>query len=238
MLQRKIVVGTIIGVILLGIFVALGISIAFLTSSRNVEGYINFANGIEIEYNNIRESGSVGGLGNLYYLNTETGENENLALDDIQPGEQIKIANPSIKAKEGTASFALRAKLVITATNETGNYIFDNNDEYKLLTQTTSGDASQIMFSSGVISFNDNWELGEDGYYYFVTSGVEVLKDRVVEFDENSPEITVFDADADSEYLTVTIIDGEPIEKFNYSSLSFKLYLQAIQYSSLDVWFE
>lgn len=236
MTKKSIIAIAVVCLLALSIIAATVASVAYLTSRRKAQGYINFAKGIEIEYLNVADSGSATQFGNLYYLNEDSGENENLQLNNILPGETIKLANPTLKAQDGTVSFALRAKLVVTATNTTGNYVFDNNAEYEFLTATTSEDDSQVVFSTGVIAFNDSWQYNaDDGYYYYATSGAGSLADRIVEVDENSADITVFNADANSDYLTLTTL-GEPIESFNYSSISFELYLQAIQYSSLDVW--
>lgn len=236
MTTKKIISITLIALLILSVLAATIATAAYLTSRRTAQGYINFATGIEIEYKNVSDNSS--GYGNLYYLNTQTEENESLQLSNVEPNAQIKLANPTLKPQEGTANFALRAKLVITATDANGNeVVFDNNEEYANLTETTSQDATKVVFASGVIAFNSAWQYNaEDGYYYYATSGSSDLADRIIEVDENNGEITVFNTDSvASEYLTLSTSD-EPIEAPNYAALAFELHLEAIQYSRLDVW--
>ncbi|MBO4412442.1 MAG: hypothetical protein J5779_00280 [Clostridia bacterium] len=235
MTKRKILSITLIGVLILAILASLIATTAYLTSRRTASGYINFSSGILVQYQNVSNSDS--GSGNLFCVDNQTGENKILELNNIMPGETIKLVNPKLTAQEGTVSFALRAKLVITAETPTGNDIFDNNEEYEALTKTTAQNQSKVVFENGVIAFNDGWEYNEeDGYYYFATAGAGELADRVVEVDENSETITLFETDSNLvEYTTLTTLEGA-MEKFNYDSLTFELYIDAIQYSSLDVW--
>ena len=234
----------------LALIAAVSVSVAYLTSKRKAEGYLNFASGIAISYNNVIAT-TANQYGNMQYVDdknnnniVDEGELKVLHLADIQPGQEIKFANPYLMPMENTASFALRAKLVVTDISDENNPVEYNNPEdiNKLFTTTEINDYP--VFSSGTLAFNNSWEHNTvDNWFYITNLGTGEISERLVEinFDGNLIEqarIYLFNADAENQnIITCTVIDDEPIEQLPVKSLKIAVYIEAIQYSSVDKWF-
>ena len=233
-------------VLLLALLIALTTTVAYLSSRRNVTGYLNFASGISIDYKNVNASSDSNTVGNLLYLKDENGnslidegELQNLTLTNIMPGTVIPIANPKLSPKENTATFALRAKLVITDLSDSENPV-------KYQTPSEIGEflnGANKLFASGALEFAENWEFNlADNYHYFVSVGSTSLSERLIEIGyddsvETQQEIYLFKGDTlNNDLVTCTIVDGEPIEELPASSVKIELFIEAIQYSAVENW--
>lgn len=244
-LRKKIIIGVCIVLCLL-LIVAISTTVAYLTSRRNATGYLQFATGISIDYKNVNATSNSEVVGNLLYFNDENsnniiedGELQNLALTNIMPGTNIAIANPKLSPKENTASFALRAKLVITNMSDAENPI-----KYQ-----TPGEISEFLnganklFASGTLEFAENWQFNSaDNYHYFVSAGDTSIAERLVEISydneaETQQEIYLFKGDVTNQNLiSCQIIDGEPIEELPAKSVKIELFIEAIQYTAIENW--
>lgn len=226
------------------------VSVAYLTSKRNAEGYLNFASGIAISYNNVVAT-TANEFGNLQYFDDE---NQNAAIDEnelkeldlsnIQPGQEIKFANPYLMPEENTASFALRAKLIVTDISDANNEIEYNTPEKINQLFRTTDIHSYPVFSSGTIAFKDGWEYNSaDNWFYITSAGAGEISERLAEISYNTnlveqEKIYLFKGDALNENLiTCTVVDDEPIEQLPVKSLKIAVYIEAIQYSSVNKWF-
>ena len=244
-LRRNIFVG-LCAVLCLALIVSISTTVAYLSSKRNTTGYLEFASGISIDYKNVKESSTSNAVGNLLYFNDKNndgsiddGELEKLILTNIMPSNTIKIANPKLSPKENTATFALRAKLVITDMSDRQNYVKYQTPEE--ITEFLNG--SNKLFASGAIEFADNWEFNSaDNYHYFVSAGSTSISERLIEIGydnsvETQQEIYLFKGDLVNQNLvTITIIDGEPIEELPAKSVKIELFIEAIQYSAVENW--
>lgn len=244
-LRRNILVG-ICAVLCLALIVSISTTVAYLSSRRNATGYLDFATGISIDYKNVKESSLTNTVGNLLYFddkndngNIDDGELEDLALTNIMPSDVIQIANPKLSPKENTATFALRAKLVITDMSDRLHYMKYQTPEE--IAEFLNG--ANKLFASGTIEFADNWEYNSiDNYHYFVSAGSTSIADRLIEIGydnsvETQQEIYLFKGDTLNQNLvTVTIIDGEPIEELPAKSVKIELFIEAIQYSAVENW--
>lgn len=226
--------------------VAITTTVAYLTSRRNVTGYINFATGISIDYKNVNATSNSTSVGNILYFddenldsNIDNGELKNLELTNVMPGKIIQIANPKLSPKQDTASFALRAKLVITDMSDSENPV-------QYISPTAIAEflnGANKIFENGTIEFGENWEFNSnDNYHYFVASGTTSIASRLFEisYDESltsQQEIYLFNGDTlNSNLITCEIIDGEPIEELPVKSMKIEVFIEAIQYSSISNW--
>lgn len=221
-------------------------TVAYLTSRRNATGYLQFASGISIDYKNVNATSNSDSVGNLLYFNDENsnnvideGELQNLTLTNIMPGTNIAIANPKLLPKENTASFALRAKLVITDLSNSENPV-----KYQTPAEISEFlNGSNKLFANGTIEFGDNWEFNStDNYHYFVLSGDTSISERLIEisYDAESvsqQEVYLFKGDlTNQDLVSCQIIDGEPIEELPAKSVKIELFIEAIQYTAIENW--
>ena len=239
--SKKVLIAVVI-LLAIALISLLSVTVAYLSSRRSAEGYLNFAPGLSIEYENIEDKGSAQSFGNLYHFvdgdddgEIDDGELEGLDLKDIQPGQVIRIANPKLAPKEGTATFALRAKLVLTDENSVK---YQTKDE---LEELLNG-ADPLLYNGCHLNFGEGWEYGGNGWFYRVTPGTDPVLERLEEISYNSQsatqqEIYLFDGDDSNENLaTIKIIDGSPIEQIPVKSLKIELYIEAIEMNSIEYW--
>lgn len=243
--SKKILIGVVI-LLAIALIAIISVTAAYLSSRRKAEGYLNFASGLAIKYENVNETGSSQSFGNLLHFvdgddddQIDNGELQNLNLSDIQPGQAIIFANPKLTPKEGTASFALRAKLVLTDLSNPQNPVeyVKKEDVAELLT------GENPLFGYGSLEFGENWEFNEvDNYHYFVYAGTEPILERLNEISYNSSvsiqeSIYVFKGHStNTDLVHCRIIDGEPIEEIPVKSLKIELYIEAIEFSSIEYW--
>ena len=243
--SKKVMIAVVL-MLAIALITLLSVTAAYLTSRRSADGYLNFASGIAVDYENINDSGSAQTFGNLLHFidgdddyQIDAGELESLNLSNIQPGEIIRIANPKLSPKEGTAPFALRAKLVLTDTSDPKNPVeyVKKDDVVELL------NGSNPLLLNGDMNFSEGWEFNEaDNYYYFVFAGSEPIMERLNEISYNESvsaqqEIFIFEGDQANENLvSIKIIDGEPIEEIPVKSLKIELYIEAIEFQSISYW--
>ena len=239
--SKKVLIAVVI-LLAIALISLLSVTVAYLSSRRSAEGYLNFAPGLSIEYENIEDKGSAQSFGNLYHFvdgdddgEIDDGELEGLDLKDIQPGQVIRIANPKLAPKEGTATFALRAKLVLTDENSVKHQTKDELEE--LL-----NGADPLLYNGYHLNFGEGWEYGGNGWFYRVTPGTDPVLERLEEISYNDQsatqqEIYLFDGDDGNENLaTIKIIDGKPIEQIPVKSLKIELYIEAIEMNSIEYW--
>lgn len=239
--SKKVLIAVVI-LLAIALISLLSVTVAYLSSRRSAEGYLNFAPGLSIEYENIEDKGSAQSFGNLYHFvdgdddgEIDDGELESLNLSDIQPGQVIRIANPKLAPKEGTATFALRAKLVLTDENSAK---YQTKDELNELLNGTD----PLLYNGYHLNFGEGWEYGGNGWFYRVTPGTDPVLERLEEISYNDQsatqqEIYLFDGDDGNENLaTIKIIDGNPIEQIPVKSLKIELYIEAIETNSIEYW--
>ena len=239
--SKKVLIAVVI-LLAIALISLLSVTVAYLSSRRSADGYLNFAPGLSIEYENIEDKGSAQSFGNLYHFvdgdddgEIDDGELEGLDLKDIQPGQVIRIANPKLAPKEGTATFALRAKLVLTDENSAK---YQTKDELEELLNGTD----PLLYNGYHLNFGEGWEYGGNGWFYRVIPGAEPVLERLEEISYNDQsatqqEIYLFDGDDVNENLaTIKIIDGNPIEQIPVKSLKIELYIEAIEMNSIEYW--
>ena len=243
--SKKVIIAVVI-LLAIALISLLSVTLAYLSSRRKAEGYLNFASGLAIKYENINNSGNAQDFGNLLHFvdadsdgEIDDGEFQALSLTDIRPSKSIRIANPKLTPKEGTAPFALRAKLVLTDMSDSKNPV--RYDTKAGVEELLSG--SNPLLLSGDLNFGQLWEYNpDDHYYYFAAAGTNPVLERLIEisYDTQSgvqQEVYLFEGDPVNENLvTITIIDGEPIEEIPVKSLKIELYIEAIEYLSIANW--
>ena len=235
--NKKILIG-IIAVICLILIGTIAFTTAYLTSRRKVVGYLKFASGLNIEYGNVVAASS-SEWGNLQHFvnNGMEEELQDVEIEDIQPGQSIKFANPYIAPKEESASYAVRVKFIVTVDNE-DEYVVPADIEQVLSTGT------QSIFESGTLKVNSSFKYNAlDGYYYYATNALDLENSIIkVDYDDSKEEdeqtkLYIFQSEAPN-YIICEVVDGEPIEELPIKNLKLELFIEAIQYSSVsEIWF-
>lgn len=235
--SKKIII-SIVAVLCLLLIGAVAFTTAYLTSRRKVVGYLKFASGLNITYGNVIAASS-SEWGNLqHFVSTENGEElQELDIEDIQPGQTIKFANPYLAPKEESASYAVRVKFVVTTNNE-NEYVTPAEIENVLSTGT------QKIFANGTLKVSDSFKYNSlDGYYYLATNASDIENSMVkIDYDNSIEEnkqtkLYIFESVA-PDYINCTVVDGEPIEELPVKTIKLELFVEAIQYSSVaDIWF-
>ena len=229
-----------VSVVLL-IAISVASTLAYLSSRRSATGYLKFASGVLIDYKNVDAKSE--GFGNLYqYVDSDNngliddGELINLNFSNIQPGDDIVFANPKLLAKEGTVPFALRIKFVVTDKS--------NPDDIKKYTTRESINAllnssTDPVFASGTLEVDHNWRYNRaDGYYYLSLSDIQNSMQKI-EYSSSASPIYIFNSSASNkDIVPCKVIDGEPLERFPIKDLQIELYIEAIEFSSVNLWFE
>ena len=239
--SKKITFAVIIILAIL-LITAISVTAAYLTSRRNAEGYLNFASGLSIQYRNIEDKGTSKEFGNLLHFvdknsnsTIDDGELESLKLTNVQPRQEIKLANPNLTAKEGSASFALRAKLVLTDTSDPNNPV-EYVDEADIEEFLKTGENPLLL--GGDLNFAAGWEYNaDDNYHYYVASDdtQTPIFERLKEVSYGSETVYLFEGDqANEDVVTIVIIDDEPLEEIPVKSLKIELYIEAIEYLSIN----
>ena len=234
--KRKEILITISILLAVLLICTVSFTVAYLSSKRNVTGYLNFANGVELDYGNVvaRTSSETGNL--LHFVdsnnNNAIDENELVAvnINNINPGQTIQFANPYLQIKENSVSLAFRLKFKITE----GSNVYETPEEINNLLSN----GAVPVFENGNLKVQSDWKFNSiDKYYYFASS--DDIQNSLIEVSHSTypNKIFVFDADAENENLiTCDVVDGEPIESLPVKNLKLELYIEAIQFSSINVW--
>ena len=241
--KKSTTIALVVVAIVLLIAVSAVSTVAYLFSKRNATGYLNFATGVSVEYRNVNATSE--GFGNLkQFVDSDDngliddGELINLNLSNIQPSDDIVFANPNLLVKDGSVPFALRIKFVVTdSSNLEDVKTYTSREEINTLLSTSA----TPVFASGTLEVDDVWKYNEADKYYYYSDDTDFANSiKKVEYVETTTSpIYIFKGDsANNDIISCKVIDGEPIESFPVKNLQLELFIEAIQYTSVNLWFE
>lgn len=243
-----------ISFVLIGVLVALcvGITSAWFVAQRRAEGTLEFVDGIKIEYSNLYldEQDETNKTLKLAYVDDEV--LYALEIDGVEGDEIFNIANPSLKAKEGTVPYYVRVKLNI-------NLYYDNNGEDVLIDNTTRADFlattegytkndEPVVITNETQLFLNLPELDVskfvyfDGWYYLSETQGEVDEFEDIALTEcsydgtNTEQIKLLEENLNGEVLLALDNSIDFGEKMPFSKMTIALEIEAVETDAVSTW--
>ena len=201
----------IIWVMVVVLIVALGVGGFFLSSTyfykdQPSKGYVEFAPGIYLEFNEetvLIDENNPQNWKLLYYANINFEKDPvefNTKNEPAGPGKVYFVKSPAFRSGQNengeAAPFVARAKLEYLDQN--GNPISD-----EVLNQLFSQDFTDVEIASNyagqMLEFEDGWVLGNKGYYYYLGDNTyfeepTVFDLEAIKYSKYAPYIKVFKA--------------------------------------------
>lgn len=250
--KKNFAVIGIISFLLVAVLVALcvGITAAWYVSQRSAEGNLEFAEGIKIEYSNMYLDGQNSTSKTLKLAYVEDEQLKPLEVSDVTGDQVFKLANPTIKGKDGTVEYYVRTKLNINLyyKNAQGQDVLIDDTTREDFLATTEGykkDGSDFVIANEKDLFVSLPELDVskfvyfDGWYYLAEADGDVQNIDDMELTQCNAETAALKFLKQNLNGDVVLALDDSIdfgENMPFSKMTIALNIEAIETDAVSIW--
>jgi len=255
MSKKKNITLIVLAICLVAIFALLyiGFTNAWFIANRKAEGTLEFVDGIKIEYSNLYLDTQNPSSKNLKLAYTQNDELKPLELNGVTSNQVFNLANPTLKAKQGTVSYYVRVRLNINLyyKDSIGNEILiDDNSRESFLETTnvyTKNDEPFVVTNEKDLFINlPSLDVSKlvyfNGWYYLAEIQGEVLTFEDINLEEcyyNGEEtkvVSFLNTNLNGDVILALDDDVNYGEKMPFSKVVISLDIEAVEKSAVNIW--